>query len=87
MNNLRRVLTHTDTEGSHGYCYSGSLLDAILDATKLDMGGSLCTTTSKDVGELSDNERSESVVDRRSEKSCAEVAGSFPAGGSTNFFR
>jgi len=44
-------------------------LDAILDATELDIGGQSCTTTSKDVGELSDNERSESMVDRRSENS------------------
>ena len=44
-------------------------LDAILDATELDMSGQSCTTTSKDVGELSDNERSESMVDRRSENS------------------
>jgi hypothetical protein len=69
MNHLQRVLTPTDTDSSHGYCYSGSNLDAILDATELDMGGQACTTTSKDVSELSDNERSESVVDRRSENS------------------
>jgi len=69
MNHLQRVLTPTETDSSHGYCYSGPYLDAILDATELDMSGQSCTTTSKDVGELSDNERSESVVDRRSENS------------------
>ena len=69
MNHLQRVLTPTETDSSQGYCYSGPYLDAILDATELDMSGQSCTTTSKDVGELSDNERSESVVDRRSENS------------------
>jgi len=33
------------------------------------MGGQLCTTNSEDVSGLSDNERSESMVDRRSENS------------------
>ena len=42
-------------------------LDAILDATELDIRGQSCTTISKDVSGLSDNERSESMVDRRSE--------------------
>ena len=69
MNHLLRVLTPTETDSSHSYRYSGPYLDAILDATELDMSGQSCTTTSKDVGELSDNERSESVVDRRSENS------------------
>ena len=69
MNHLQRVLTPTDTDGSHGYCYSGSYLDAILDATELDMGGQSCKAISKDVGGLSDNERSESVLDRTSENS------------------
>jgi hypothetical protein len=69
MNHPKRVLTPTETDSSQGYCYSGPYLDAILDATELDMSGQSCTTTSKDAGELSDNERSESVVDRRSENS------------------
>jgi hypothetical protein len=69
MNHLQRVLTLTETDSSHSYRYSGPYLDAILDATELDMSGQSCTTTSKDVGELSDNERSESMVDRRSENS------------------
>ena len=69
MNHLQRVLTPTDTDSSHGYRYSGPYLDAILDATELDMSEQSCTTTSKDVVELSDNERSESMVDRRSENS------------------
>jgi hypothetical protein len=69
MNHLQRVLTPTETYSSLGYCYSGPYLDAIPDASELDMGGQSCTTTSKDVGESSDNEPSESVVDRRSENS------------------
>ena len=69
MNHLQRVLTTTETDSSRGYCYSGPYLDAILDTTELDMSGQSCTTTSKDVGEFSDNERSESMVDRRSENS------------------
>ena len=69
MNHLQRVLTPTETDSSHSYRYSGPYLDAILDATELDMSGQSCATTSKDVGELSDNERSESMVDRRSENS------------------
>ena len=69
MNHLQRVLTPTETDSSHSYRYSGPYLGAILDATELDMSGQSCTTTSKDVGELSDNERSESMVDRRSENS------------------
>jgi len=44
-------------------------LDAILDATELDIRGHSCTTNSEDVSGLSDYERSESMVDRRSENS------------------
>ena len=69
MNHLQRVLTSTETDSSHSYRYSGPYLDAILDATELDMSGQSFRTTSKDVGKLSDNERSESMVDRRSENS------------------
>ena len=69
MNHLLRVLTPTETNSSHSYRYSGPYLDAILDATELDMSGQSCTTTPKDVSGLSDNERSESMVDRRSENS------------------
>ena len=69
MNHLQRVLTPTETDSSHGYCYSGPYLDAILDATELDMGGRSFTTIPRDVSGLSDNERSESMVDRRSENS------------------
>ncbi len=44
-------------------------MDAILDAIELDIGELLWTPVPKDVSGLSDNERSESVVDRRSENS------------------
>lgn len=67
MDYLQGVLTPTDTESIDWYCNSGSHSDAILDATELDMSGQSCTTASKDVSGLSDNERSESLVDRRSE--------------------
>ena len=69
MNHLQRVLSPTDTDSSHGDFHSDSDLDAILDATELDIRGQSCTTNSKDVSGLSDNERSESMVDRRSENS------------------
>ena len=69
MNHLQRVLTPTETDSRHGYCYSGPYLDAILDATELDIRGQSCTTNPKDVSGLSDNERSESMVDRGSENS------------------
>jgi hypothetical protein len=49
--------------------YFFSPLDAILDATELDIGGQSCTTIPRDVRGLSDTERSESVVDKRSENS------------------
>ena len=69
MNHLQTILTPTYTDSSYSDCHSGSDLDAILDATELDMGGQSCTTTLKDVSGLSDNERSESMVDRRFENS------------------
>ncbi len=50
-------------------------LDAILGATVRDVGGQSCTTTSKDVSGLSDTERSELMVDRRSENSCSDGFG------------
>ena len=46
-----------------------SYLDAILDVTELDIGRQLCTTSTQYVGGLSENERIESMVDRRSENS------------------
>ena len=69
MNHLQRVLSPTDTDSSHGDFHSDSDLDAILDATELDIRGQSCTTIPKDVSGFSDNERSESVADRRSENS------------------
>ena len=69
IHNLRRILTPTDTDSSPFDCDSGSDLDAILDATELDIGGQSCTTNPRDVSGLSDNELSESMVDRRSENS------------------
>ena len=75
MNHLQRVLTPTDTGSSHGDCRSDADLDAILDATELDMGGRSFTTIPRDVSGLSDNERSESMVDRRSENSQSEGRG------------
>lgn len=44
-------------------------LDAVLDATELDIGGQLCTTTPQYVIGLSHNAHSESMVDSRSENS------------------
>jgi hypothetical protein len=44
-------------------------LDAILDATDVEKGEQPWTPKYGDVGVLSDNERSESMVDRRSENS------------------
>ena len=67
VNHLQRVLSLTYTDGSHGDFHPDSDLDAILDATELDTRGQSCTTNSKDVSGLRDNERSESMVDRRSE--------------------
>ena len=69
MNHLQRVLSPTDTDSSHGDFHSDSDLDAILDATELDIREQSSTTNSKDVSGLSDNERSESMVDRGSENS------------------
>jgi len=45
MIHLQRVLSPTDTDGSHGDFHQDSDLDAILDATKLDIRGQSCTTT------------------------------------------
>ena len=44
-------------------------LDAILDATELDIGGQLCTSTRQYVSGMRDNVRSESMLDRRFENS------------------
>ena len=44
-------------------------MDAILDATELDIDEQPRTPIPKDVSGLSDNEPSESMVDRRSENS------------------
>jgi len=51
MNHLQRVLSPTDTDGSHSNFHPDpdSDLDAILDATELDMAGQSCTTIFKDV--------------------------------------
>lgn len=69
VNHLQRVLSLTYTDGSHGDFHPDSDLDAILDATELDLGGQSCTTISKKASGLSDKERSESMVDGRSENS------------------
>jgi hypothetical protein len=44
MNNLQRVLSPTDADSSHGDRHSSSRLDAVLDATELDMGRQSCTS-------------------------------------------
>ena len=49
--------------------FANPTLDAILGATVRHFGGQSCTTTSKDVSGLSDTERSELMIDRRSENS------------------
>ena len=71
MTTWRRYLEIAST-GSLGNERQSSDLDAILGATKLDTGGQLCTTTPQYVSGLSDNRRSESMVDRRSENSQSE---------------
>ena len=69
MNHLQRVFTPTETDISHGYRYSDSYFDAILDVTVLDRVGQSCTTTAKDVGDSRNNQRRESVMYGSFEKS------------------
>ena len=84
MNHLQRLLISTDSDSSHGDCHSDSDLDAILDATELDMGGQSCLNIPKNVSGLSDIERSESEVEAGSRIRKAKAMSSILMGGSIN---